>query len=314
MPILVNQGDQDEDLPELIAQDEISQSTAGYDSEDAFSLSDDENEYTILESAFGAQVTFIDDNNNVVTLGGEIDDERILIGQEEDPRESDGFIGSEVSNIAIRNSNSEMSEDDELLQGDDVISNNNKQELDEDIKPAALSLQPEGKSNDSMTSKLPLPLPPKIPPNMKNVSNEEILDWLEKQYPDLADSFAQEFHLSTNQSTRISHSPKIVHSSKVPKSRHSPDPAPRDMSKFHRNAIDDILEQYQELNEEGQKDLWLSALASNDTELIRELTNFRVRNAKVNSSMQLAKLTKDLLTHSEKHKVPELKYEEQAGK
>ena len=101
MPILVNQGDQDEDLPELIAQDEISQSTAGYDSEDAFSLSDDENEYTILESAFGAQVTFIDDNNNVVTLGGEIDDERILIGQEEDPRESDGFIGSEVSNIAI---------------------------------------------------------------------------------------------------------------------------------------------------------------------------------------------------------------------
>ena len=86
------------------------------------------------------------------------------------------------------------------------------------------------------------------------------------------------------------------------------------MSKFHRNAMDDILEQYQELNEEGQKDLWLSALASNDTELIQELTNFRVRNAKVNSSMQLAKLTKDLLTHSEKHKVPELKYEEQAGK
>jgi len=27
------------------------------------------------------------------------------------------------------------------------------------------------------------------------------------------------------------------------------------MSKFHRNAMDDILEQYQELNEEGQKDL-----------------------------------------------------------
>jgi len=30
--------------------------------------------------------------------------------------------------------------------------------------------------------------------------------------------------------------------------------------------------------------------------------------------MQVAKLTKDLLTHSEKHEVPELKYEEQAGK
>jgi hypothetical protein len=104
---------------------------AQYDSEDAFSLIDDD-EDIIFESAFGAQVTFIDDNNNVVKLGGDTDDEGIVIRQEEDPRESDGFIGSEVSNIAIRNSNSEMSEDDESLQGDVVISNNIKQELDED--------------------------------------------------------------------------------------------------------------------------------------------------------------------------------------
>jgi hypothetical protein len=33
-----------------------------------------------------------------------------------------------------------------------------------------------------------------------------------------------------------------------------------------------------------------------------------------NSKTQLAKLTKDLLTHAEKHKVTELHYEEQAGK
>jgi hypothetical protein len=155
-------------------------STAQYDSEDVFSLIDDD-EDIIFASAFGAQVTFIDDNNNVVNLGGDTDDEGIVIGQEEDPRESDGFNGSEVSNIAIRNSNSEMSEDDESLQGDVVISNNIKQELDEDKKPAALSLKPEGKAND--TSKLPLPLPPKISPNMTNVSNEEILKWLEKQNP-----------------------------------------------------------------------------------------------------------------------------------
>jgi hypothetical protein len=150
MPILVNQDEDIPDFPDLIAQDEASQSTAGYDSEsdafeddtqtndnkddeksdknsnddasdvldlidqsvstaqydseDAFSLSDDENEDIILVSAFGAQVTFIDDNNNVVTLGGDTDDEGIILEQQEDPRLSDGFIGSEVSNIAIRSS------------------------------------------------------------------------------------------------------------------------------------------------------------------------------------------------------------------
>jgi len=74
------------------------------------------------------------------------------------------------------------------------------------------------------------------------------------------------------------------------------------------------VEQYQELNEEGQKVLWLGARASNDTNLIQALTNIRLRNNAVNSKSQLAKLTKDLLTHSEKHKVMELKYEEQAGR
>jgi len=69
-------------------------STAQYDSEDAFSLIDDD-EDIIFESAFGAQVTFIDDNNNVLNLGDNTDDEGIVIGQEVDPRESNGFIGSE---------------------------------------------------------------------------------------------------------------------------------------------------------------------------------------------------------------------------
>jgi hypothetical protein len=39
-----------------------------------------------------------------------------------------------------------------------------------------------------------------------------------------------------------------------------------------------------------------------------------MNNAKSNSNEQLAKLTKDLLTHLEKHKIHELKYEENAGK
>jgi hypothetical protein len=100
--------------------------------------------------------------------------------------------------------------------------------------------------------------------------------------------------------------------------RQTSNPTPR-ASLSHHNIIKNTLAQYQDLNEEGQKDLWLGALASNDTELIRELTDLcvkdaGVKDAKRNSSTQLAKLTMDLLTHSEKHKVTELKYEEQAGR
>jgi hypothetical protein len=58
----------------------------------------------------------------------------------------------------------------------------------------------------------------------------------------------------------------------------------------------------------------ICGLASNNTDLIQALTNIRLQNSNTNSKSQLAKLTKDLLTHSEKHKVTELKYEEQAGK
>ncbi|MFN9982937.1 MAG: hypothetical protein ACK53Y_23615 [bacterium] len=50
--------------------------------------------------------------------------------------------------------------------------------------------------------------------------------------------------------------------------RQTSNPTPR-ASLSHHNIIKDILAQYQDLNEEGQKDLWLGALASNDTELIQ---------------------------------------------
>jgi hypothetical protein len=97
---------------------------------------------------------------------------------------------------------------------------------------------------------------------------------LEKQHPGLADSFAQEFSLSTNRPTKIYNTPKPVQpSNNVSESRLSSNPTPLDTTMMHQSAIEDIVEQYQELNEEGQKDLWLSALASNDTTLIRELTN-----------------------------------------
>jgi len=263
-PSLVNQGDDDD-------------STAQYDAEDACSIHD-ENDDIHLEHACAAKVTFVDDNNNFVSLDTGDDEsidsansalDNIIISDQE---------GNEISHIPVANSASE---------------DNN--EMIEDSKPSAKSLQPEGKLD-----------------RVEDKKSDNRLDV--KQNPILADSFAQEFHLSTNRSSRIFHSPKIVNPNNVPKSRHSPDPAHLDMSRIHHSIIDDIVEQYQELNEERQKDLWLSALASNDTELIQELTNFRVRNARVNSGTQLAKLTKDLLIHSEKPKITELKYEEQAGK
>jgi len=303
-PVLVNE-DHEEDLPELIAQDAVSISTAGSDSDDSFdNNSDDANDDIILEFAFGAQVTFIDDNNNVVTLGGDLDNERIEIGQEGNPRETNGFIDTEMSNIAIRNSNSEMSEDDELVQV-----GNNMQGWDEDTKPSVSPLKPEGKSNDSTLLRTStLPLPSKIPPSTKNVSNEEILTWLEKQNPILADSFANDFKISTTKSIRL---PKM---STIPSMTPSSNKMGSSTTINNITVVENLTKQYQELNEDGQKDLWLGALASNNTDLIQALTNIRLQNNNTNSKSQLAKLTKELLTHSEKHKVTELKYEEQAGK
>jgi len=240
--------------------------------------------------------------------------------------DTDTFPGAELSDIAIHHSNSDMSEDE---RGQVINPNDMKQEIiDEDKKTATLPLKPEGILDKpekvslaianlapSNSDRSEVILAPKVHPSIQTkLSNEVILDWLEKQNPVLADLFAQQFHLSTNCSTRISHTPKPIKPDNVFKSRHTPNPVPMETTSVYSKAIEDILEQYQELNEEGQKDLWLSALASNDTDLIRELTNIRVRNAKVNSGTQLAKLTKDLLTHSEKHKNSELKYEEQAGK
>lgn len=92
--------DDDNDIPSLVGQDEVSHSTAGYeddssndgslpdlfdqsvstaqyDSEDAFRLGEDENDDRdfILEGAFRAQVTFVDDLNNMITLGSDNDEE-----------------------------------------------------------------------------------------------------------------------------------------------------------------------------------------------------------------------------------------------
>jgi hypothetical protein len=129
-------------------------------------------------------------------------------------------------------------------------------------------LKPEGKSNDSTLSRTStLPLPAKIPPTTKNISNEEILTWLEKQNPILADSFANDFKISTTKSfhlPRTSTFPSMTKSSNKMGSSTNINNSP---------LVENLTKQCQELNEDGQKDLWLGALASNNTDLIQALTN-----------------------------------------
>jgi hypothetical protein len=258
-----------------------------------------------VERAHAAKVTFIDDNNNYVTLdnGDEYDHVPSVAAATSIPLPTIVLSdpdGVDISAIPVGKSNSE----------DEAAT------IDLDIKPSATkplqnvvmnNMKPDGKEQTTLAPKLPIPADSKLP-------YETILDWLERQNPVMADSFAQEFNLPTNQTTRIFWTPKPVQLEHCFKSRHSPHPTSLNSDMVHCKAIEDTIPQYQELTEEGQKDLWLSALASNDTTLIRELTSICVKNTKANSGTQLAKLAKDLLTHSEKHKVNELKYEEQARK
>jgi hypothetical protein len=166
-------------LPVLIPQHDDDVSSAGCDSATASSNSDNEFDDIVLESAFGAQITFIDDNNNVVTVGDEISE------YHEANLAADALSHIELSNIAIKHSNSKASDDDTPI-GCPNIPDPIKEE---DRKPAALSL-------NSGTL-----LPPKIPNNKMNVSNEEVLQWLEHHNPFLADSSAQEFKVYTTKPT-----------------------------------------------------------------------------------------------------------------
>jgi hypothetical protein len=294
---------------------------AEYESENAFSDNDDHNKDLILESAFGAQVTFIDDNNNVVTIGDDND------ATSETNLETNTLSQLELSNIAIRNSNSDESEGESIQE--QIVNTTETNHMDtDDQKPAALPLELEDnsmkinllheslpRSSSASLPKLSIPvmLPQKIPINANHVSNDDIMKWLEKQNPRLADSFANEFKLYMTKSVRSYPKSKLVaHGTGIPVIPPS-NTVPNDSMAVNA-LVDDLTKQYQELNEEGQKDLWLGALASNDTNLIQALTNLRLHQNTTNSKTQLAKLTKDLLTHSEKHKVNELWYEVQAGR
>jgi len=178
---------QDEEIPDLSdPNDTDSVSTAEEDSEGTFDIDESDDNFSRMEWAFGAQVTFVDDNNNIVTMGMDGDDNTKRSVEEE-------FIGKDLSQIVLQNSNSDISHE-----------NDQKPAAYETTRvPPTLPLQSEGSMsrnrNASTANATTSNLAPKVPPSTHpGVSNEMILDWLEKQNPSLADSFAQEFQLTTS--------------------------------------------------------------------------------------------------------------------
>ncbi len=194
------------DLPSLVHQQD-DDSTAEFDSDDESNQSDlDEQAELHFERAHAAKVTFIDDNNMYVTLETGEDDEDYNVPTAPTVTTSvpmSNFIisdphGIDLSTIQVGKSSSE----------DDIA------DMADDVKPPALSID----EKENLAPKVPLQADAKLP-------HETILEWLEKQNSGLADSFAQEFNISTNRATRIFRTPKPVHPNQSFKSRGSPNPA-----------------------------------------------------------------------------------------
>lgn len=270
-------------------------------------------------------MTFIDDNGNYVTLNTAKDEENQPETGVAMAREN---VFYDISDIVLKRSYSNESD------GSTGANMN-------DFKPHALSV---ANDNADLTENVTA----KAIHAVKPISNEEILNWLDRCHPTLADTFTSDFNISLNRpphmglprtgGDRADIPDKLtiistggnsnIDKSTLPTFPVTPPESGSDvagsgidnnpqlpaMTASYHLVVNNILRHYHTLTEEGQKDLWLGALASNDADLIQELTLLRMSTAITNSNGQLAKLTKDFLTHSEKHKLNELKYEENAGK
>jgi len=71
-----------------------------------------------------------------------------------------------------------------------------------------------------------------------------------------------------------------------------------------------MLSSYSSLDDVGQNQVWLAACHSNNKDLLKGI--IALRQTSDNSSSKLAKLVKELLTHSEKAKIEPLKWHTQA--
>jgi hypothetical protein len=78
------------------------------------------------------------------------------------------------------------------------------------------------------------------------------------------------------------------------------------------SPIKDLLDRYDDLDDDSKKALFSSAISTNNVDLQRALLD--IRCSKGNTGTTLAKLTKELIKLAETYKVPELRFEEQATK
>ncbi len=76
--------------------------------------------------------------------------------------------------------------------------------------------------------------------------------------------------------------------------------------------LEHLLQNYKSLSNDIKKQLMVTTISADNEMLLNCLLELQANNP--SKLMELAKLTKELLMHAEKHKVQELKYKENAAK
>lgn len=186
-----------DDLPDLIPQRCEDDSNAEYDSEPEIDFDDDEVEMDIkVEYACIAKVMFVDDNNNYISL--DVDAENAF--------ESDELLVEESRPI-----NYNQAVHDTTITNDQQIDHDT---ADNDLSTIPLRASSSNDSDsvketattvaiastadlDSKSASRPNLLKPTSVP-VTPIDNERILEWLGKQHPSLADSFAMDFKITNN--------------------------------------------------------------------------------------------------------------------
>jgi hypothetical protein len=127
-----------------------------------------------------------------------------------------------------------------------------------------------------------------------------VLEYLQHTTPSITLNFAQLLHQSSSANWL----------------QNSNDEEEDAMSSISNSSISPTLEQLllncRSLSDDIKKQLMATAISTDNEMLLKCLLELQAGNP--SKPLELAKLTKELLTHAEKHKVQELKYEENAAK
>ena len=143
-------------------------------------------------------------------------------------------------------------------------------------------------------------------PNNNN-NTTFLLDWLHQQYP----SIANHFHQHIQSIERLPYDDSIrVTGTNNPSTPISSTPDFLTENLHISSTSNDVSTLYNELSEDNKQALLTQALLTNNTALIHRLLMLTSKN----TSVSLANLSEKLLTHEDKHKVPELRYDVQANK